>query len=298
MSFAGDDLVLGAGTCLAQLRRGAPSIDGQEGRILTLLSVAYWRPIPTQVLKLIRAAVRAYGRGEKVLASIHLAHAGLPTIERTNADREFCRLFLAGRLLSAGVTPLRLLDGLGINTAPIRLLKASPDDPNHPGWPTGTPGGRGGKFRPRNGGGDAFGVPGPAPVADFSGGFHDVVVKAWVDYFRKHGIPVVTKPGLRLIGANDSIIGFPDMMVKLPGTLGLTVIEVKTGGDPPPTPNQAAYIPVLQIGGHIYSTDSSITNLGLVPGVPFPPLPVVILYAPGPNQPYESWELPPPQFEP
>jgi hypothetical protein len=301
MSFAGDALVLGAGTRLAKLGKGCLrelSIDGQEERILALLSVAYWRPIPTHVLKSIKGAVRAYGRGEKVLADVHLAHTGLPTIERSGADQEFCRLFLADRLLSAGVTPLGLLDGLGIDAAAIRLVKASPDDPKHPGWPTGTSGGRGGKFRPRSGDGAPIGVLGPTPVVDFSGGFHDVVVKAWVDYFEKNGIPVVTKPGLRFIGVNDRIIGFPDMMVNLPGILGLTVIEVKTGSDPPPTPNQAAYIPMLQIGAHIYSTDTRITKLGLLPGVPFPPLPVVILYAPGPNQPYESWELPPPQFEP
>jgi hypothetical protein len=31
------------------------------------------------------------------------------------------------------------------------LLKASPDDPEHPSWPPGTPVGRGGKFRPKDG---------------------------------------------------------------------------------------------------------------------------------------------------
>jgi hypothetical protein len=30
------------------------------------------------------------------------------------------------------------------------IEKASPDDPKHPGWPAGTPGGRGGKFRPKD----------------------------------------------------------------------------------------------------------------------------------------------------
>jgi hypothetical protein len=32
----------------------------------------------------------------------------------------------------------------------LALVKASPDDPEHPGWPAGTPGGRGGKFRPKD----------------------------------------------------------------------------------------------------------------------------------------------------
>jgi hypothetical protein len=31
------------------------------------------------------------------------------------------------------------------------LAKASSDDPVHPGWPAGTPGGLGGKFRPKDG---------------------------------------------------------------------------------------------------------------------------------------------------
>src|SRR5262249_50516682 len=79
---------------------------------------------------------------------------------------------------------------------------------------------------------------------------------------------------------------------------GLTVVEVKTGKEALLTPNQAIYFPVLMLGGHIYSTDPRISQLGLVPGVPFPPLPVVILHAPGPNLPYKAFELPLPQFEP
>ena len=31
------------------------------------------------------------------------------------------------------------------------IFKASPDDPKHPGWPAGTEGGRGGRFRPKDG---------------------------------------------------------------------------------------------------------------------------------------------------
>jgi hypothetical protein len=33
----------------------------------------------------------------------------------------------------------------------LAFLKASADDPAHPGWPAGTPGGQGGKFRPKDG---------------------------------------------------------------------------------------------------------------------------------------------------
>jgi hypothetical protein len=45
-------------------------------------------------------------------------------------------------------------NGQGANAqtpaAKLALLKASTDDPEHPGWPAGTPGGRGGKFRPKD----------------------------------------------------------------------------------------------------------------------------------------------------
>jgi hypothetical protein len=34
---------------------------------------------------------------------------------------------------------------------PDYVQKASADDPQHPGWPAGTPDGRGGKFRPKDG---------------------------------------------------------------------------------------------------------------------------------------------------
>ena len=36
---------------------------------------------------------------------------------------------------------------------PYEIHKTSPDDPKHPGWPAGTPGGRGGKFSPKDGSG-------------------------------------------------------------------------------------------------------------------------------------------------
>jgi hypothetical protein len=133
-------------------------------------------------------------------------------------------------------------------------------------------------------------------IADFSGGFHDVVVDTWIDVFQKNGIPAVKTLGIRLVGPSDSVIGYPDIIANVPG-LGLAVIEVKTGGDPPLTPNQAGYLPILQLGGHIYSTDPRIAQLGLAPGAPFPPLQVIILYAPGPNKPYEVLRLPPPRFE-
>jgi hypothetical protein len=78
----------------------------------------------------------------------------------------------------------------------------------------------------------------------------------------------------------------------------LSVPEVKTGDDPPFSDPQRAYYPLLQIGNHIYSDDVRILTLGLVPGRPFPPMMVHLIYTPGPGKPYEVAPLPPPTFVP
>ncbi len=46
---------------------------------------------------------------------------------------------------------IRLLATQDAEAVKGAVLKASPDDPEHPGWPAGTPGGRGGEFRPTGG---------------------------------------------------------------------------------------------------------------------------------------------------
>jgi len=297
MSFVGNGLFLGAGTRLAALKNDGPlefDIGGEEERILALLSVAYWLPIPTHVLTPINRAVRAYARNEKTLAYIHLAHAKLPRIE--GGHRDFFRLFCADRLLSAGVAPLELLEGLDIDTTPIRLLKASVDDPKHPGWPAGTPGGQGGRFRPNDSDAPEPNVPAATPVADFSGGFHDAVVDSWMAYFATIGVPAVKNPAIRLVGSEGEVFGYPDIMANVTQLGGLVVIEVKTGDNPTLTPNQSLYLQLFQIGGHVYTTDERITRLAHTPNVPFPPMDVYILYAPGPNLPYAVAKLPPPKF--
>src|SRR5258707_799575 len=38
-----------------------------------------------------------------------------------------------------------------LNASPSSAAKAAADDPKHPGWPAGSPGGRGGRFRPKDG---------------------------------------------------------------------------------------------------------------------------------------------------
>jgi hypothetical protein len=134
---------------------------------------------------------------------------------------------------------------------------------------------------------------GPTPIADFSGGFHDAVVDDLLKAFAAAGVPAVKEPAIRLIGPNTDVVGYPDILIHAPGQ-PVEAIDVKTGNLPTLTPNQAFYIPMLQIGGHIYSTDPRMVQLGLTPGEPFPPMPFWIIYVRGPGQPYTVNRLPPP----
>ena len=135
----------------------------------------------------------------------------------------------------------------------------------------------------------------PLPVQDFSDGFHDVVVDDLVKAFTAAGVPAVKAPAIHLIGPDESIAGRPDILIHPPGR-PVEVVEVKTGSSPTFTRRQAEYLPMLQVGGHYYSWDGRIIDLGLVPGVPFPPMPVTIVWAPKPGQPYQFIDLPPPTF--
>jgi hypothetical protein len=174
------------------------------------------------------------------------------------------------------------------------------DPSKHPRWPAGADGGQGGKFTSTAGAGisawNLGGNPLLSPV-DYSDGFHGVVVKAWADAFRAAGVPVVENPAIRFIGPDSSVIGYPDLIIHAPGQ-GLEAIEVKTGIDPPFSDSQRAYYPLLQLGEHVYSNDPRVAVLGIPPGQPFPPMMVYRIYTPGPGQPYEVHQLPPPRFVP
>src|SRR5258708_38063059 len=101
---------------------------------------------------------------------------------------------------------------------------------------------------------------------------------------KKAGIPAVDGPAIRIIGADPTVVGYPDIMVHLAGP-PVAVFEVKTGADPPFTDNQRAYIPLLQIGGHLYSTDPRNSDLWLRAALAFTPIPQYVIFSPGPNQP-------------
>jgi hypothetical protein len=102
LAITSGGLVLGRGTILAQMTRGAPSrpaIDGEEERVLTLLSAAFGKSVPARVINHLHRASEQWSRGEKCLAHIHLAHAGLPEVDEDAA----MRLVLADEALAKGL---------------------------------------------------------------------------------------------------------------------------------------------------------------------------------------------------
>lgn len=139
-SFTSDGLVMGAGTVLvpAIAARRLQDLEGQEARVLALLSAAYGRVVMPSVLDSIERAAKRWGRGEDCLALIHLALAGLSRPEdRHEAAR---RLFMVDGLMKAGVTPhavLQVLDyGLG-NGSFVRYDPAQPRVPEGSGVTSG-----------------------------------------------------------------------------------------------------------------------------------------------------------------
>jgi hypothetical protein len=123
-------LMLG-GTALIERRNGRFVRDASE--IERLLSRAYSQNFFTDPimpgLATVAAALNADDQGLARIAAVHLHLPDLP--DRTARD---------------GVAALDVLIKYGHK----EVRKASPDDPEHPGWPAGTPGGRGGKFRPKD----------------------------------------------------------------------------------------------------------------------------------------------------
>lgn len=52
---------------------------------------------------------------------------------------------------------------------------------------------------------------------DFSDGFHDAVVDAWVKALNEAGTPAIKTVGLRLIDTDGLIVGYADILIRAPG---------------------------------------------------------------------------------
>jgi hypothetical protein len=134
LMFAPEGLVLGAGTILvrADSSRRMQSLDGQEARVLALLSTAYGRGVAPSVLGNIKRAAKAWGEGDDCLAYIHLAHARLPTLQDPyDAAR---RLFIVDGFMKAGTTPRAVFEAFCFGGAYIGAVEKlfNPDQPRVP----------------------------------------------------------------------------------------------------------------------------------------------------------------------
>ncbi len=122
MEITRDGLVLGAGTILAKVGRdncGSSTLMYDEPHALALLTTAYERPVGPHALAKIGRACELWNEGEKALAHIHLAHAGLPVC----GEAEALRLFVAAEVLENDVSPDTLLKAQGFEVAAPRLSK-------------------------------------------------------------------------------------------------------------------------------------------------------------------------------
>ena len=134
MAFAGDGLVLGAGTVLARGAVGrqafVPAPCDPEERVAALLSVAYRRLFEPGAIDRVRRASQCWSRGEPCLALIHLALLGLPPLD----DDAAWRLYLAERAIDGGVPADELLRAVAGGPASVK----AGFDPGEPRLPAGS----------------------------------------------------------------------------------------------------------------------------------------------------------------
>jgi hypothetical protein len=123
LHFSPDGLVLGAGTILlpAQGNRRSAKIEGEEARLLALLSATHGRAIAPSVLGNIERAAKSWREGDDCLAAIHLAHARLP--QPDDPCEAARRLFITDVFIKAGTNPLAILQALGFDGSYVEAVK-------------------------------------------------------------------------------------------------------------------------------------------------------------------------------
>ena len=120
-------------------RRDRRFVVRDRAEIEALLSRAYRKNIAAdRLMPGLATVAAALNANDPCLARIAAVHLRIPDLtDRSARDDLEARDIL---IKFAGADP-------------YEIHKASPDDPKHPGWPAGTPGGRGGKFSPKDGSG-------------------------------------------------------------------------------------------------------------------------------------------------
>jgi hypothetical protein len=123
LTFTDQGLELGKGTLLVkfiqdQWDRRSLDIEGQEERILALLSVAWDTPMPDGILQHFHSASRALSKGEMVQACLHLAYTGLQPLDHDSDS--FRLLFIADGFLEAGLTGNEIRKAWGLGRSKFR----------------------------------------------------------------------------------------------------------------------------------------------------------------------------------
>lgn len=137
-----DGLFLGRTPLLE--RCGDQFVVREKDEIERLLGCAYHGDIAADRiisgLSIVASALTAKDICLAAIAAVHLRLPDLPNpLARADMERVDAVIKLDKHDLAAG------------SNGGESVAKASPDDPKHPGWPAGTPGGVGGEFRPKDG---------------------------------------------------------------------------------------------------------------------------------------------------
>ena len=121
-----------------------------------------------------------------------------------------------------------------------------------------------------------------SPVV-YRGYYHDVVVDDFLNGLKAVGSTVLKN--VPVLGVNG-VIAIPDGASNPKASATPYFLEMKTGNDPKFKPNQLLVYRLICLGGHATSVDPRITQLGLIPGVPFPPMRIMLVVTSGPGQPF------------
>lgn len=108
----------------------------------------------------------------------------IPTLERA------ARFLERGQIAAAQetITKLNLPPLTAFGQELTRIAPGFFDADKHPRWPAGSPDSTGGEFRPADSDDNVpTNLPSIIPVTDYSGGFHQAVVDAWMEALRQKG---------------------------------------------------------------------------------------------------------------
>jgi len=170
LAFTDGGLTLGAGAVVAKMATDARgrsvglALEGEEESILVRFAAAFGKAVSPHVLSNLSRTSEHWSRGDRCLAHIHLAHAGLPAIDEAGA----LRLALCEEAPALGCTPSAIYKALDLEPPPS-THKFDADQPRVPAgsgresgrWTSGAGGGGGGaavregrSVSPHEGGGE------------------------------------------------------------------------------------------------------------------------------------------------